>query len=45
MPRTILKRRLEQERLAGLSSVPASIEPIITDDPPAASALTASPEH
>ena len=29
----------------GDSSVPASIEPIITEEPPAASALTMSPEY
>ena len=46
MPRTILKRRPSSRNDSpGLSSVPASIEPIITLDAPAASAFTASPEY
>jgi hypothetical protein len=45
MPRTVLKRRPSSRKLSpGLSSVPASSEPIMTVDAPAASALTMSPE-
>src|SRR3989337_747255 len=46
MPRTTLKRRPSSKKLSpGLSSVPASMPPIITLDAPAARALTASPEY
>src|SRR6185312_15764831 len=46
MPRIILKRRPSSRNDSpGLSSVPASIEPIITEDAPAASAFTMSPEY
>ena len=46
MPRIILKRRPSASTDSpGLSSVPASIEPIITEDAPAASAFTTSPEY
>ena len=46
MPRIILKRRPSSRNDSpGLSSVPASIEPIITLDAPAASAFTMSPEY
>ena len=46
MPRIILKRRPSSRNDSpGLSSVPASMDPIITDDAPAASALTMSPEY
>src|SRR6185503_5582246 len=36
---------LAQDQLAGLSSVPAKSEPIITEDAPAAMAFTMSPEN
>src|SRR5216117_1689825 len=46
MPRITLKRRPSSRNDSpGLSSVPASIEPIITLSAPAASALTTSPEY
>ena len=46
MPRIILKRRPSSRNDSpGLSSVPASIEPIITDEAPAARAFTMSPEY
>src|SRR6266581_1667634 len=46
MPRITLKRRPSSRKDSpGLSSVPASIEPIITLSAPAASALTTSPEY
>src|SRR6266853_1130058 len=46
MPRITLKRRPSSRNDSpGLSSVPASIEPIITLAAPAASALTTSPEY
>ena len=46
MPRIILKRRPSASTDSpGLSSVPASIEPIITHDAPEASAFTMSPEY
>src|SRR2546428_11793346 len=46
MPRITLKRRPSSRNDSpGLSSVPASIEPIITLDAPAASAFTTSPEY
>ena len=46
IPRTVLKRRPSNRKLSpGLSSVPASIEPSITVEAPAASALTTSPEY
>src|SRR5438132_1657548 len=46
MPRITLKRRPSSRNDSpGLSSVPASIEPIITLEAPAASALTTSPEY
>ena len=46
MPRIILKRRPSSRNDSpGLSSVPASIDPIITLDAPAASAFTMSPEY
>ena len=46
MPRIILKRRPSARTDSpGLSSVPASIEPIMTEDAPAASAFTTSPEY
>ena len=46
MPRIILKRRpSSRSDSPGLSSVPASIDPIITLSAPAASAFTTSPEY
>src|SRR5204862_516650 len=46
IPRITLKRRPSSRNDSpGLSSVPASIEPIITLSAPAASALTTSPEY
>src|SRR5256885_2256287 len=46
MPRITLKRRPSSRNDSpGLSSVPASIEPIITLSAPAASAFTTSPEY
>src|SRR5436853_366235 len=46
IPRITLKRRPSSRKDSpGLSSVPASIEPIITLSAPAASALTTSPEY
>ena len=46
MPRITLKRRPSSRNDSpGLSSVPASIEPIITLSAPAASAFTMSPEY
>ncbi len=46
MPRIILKRRPSSRNDSpGLSSVPASMDPIITLDAPAASAFTMSPEY
>src|ERR1043166_4841586 len=46
MPRISLKRRPSARMLSpGLSSVPASMEPSMTDAAPAASALTRSPEY
>src|SRR2546426_1103398 len=46
MPRITLKRRPSSRNDSpGLSSVPASTEPIITLSAPAASALTTSPEY
>src|SRR5438128_1321210 len=46
MPRTTLKRRPSSRNDSpGLSSVPASTEPIITQAAPAASAFTMSPEY
>src|SRR5437763_1134516 len=46
MPRITLKRRPSSRNDSpGLSSVPASIEPIITLEAPAASALTTSPAY
>src|SRR5947208_33821 len=46
IPRITLKRRPSSRNDSpGLSSVPASIEPIITLSAPAASALTRSPEY
>jgi hypothetical protein len=45
MPRTVLKRRPSSRKLSpGDSSVPANIEPIMTEWAPAASAFTMSPE-
>ena len=46
IPRTVLKRRPSSRKLSpGASSVPASMEPIITVCAPAASAFTTSPEY
>src|SRR3982074_328124 len=46
MPRTILNRRPSSRKVSpGLSSVPASMLPIITQHALAASAFTASPEY
>src|SRR5438876_2284559 len=46
MPRITLKRRPSSRNDSpGLSSVPASIEPIITLSAPAARAFTTSPEY
>ncbi len=46
IPRIILKRRPSARMLSpGLSSVPASMEPIMTEAAPAARALTTSPEY
>jgi hypothetical protein len=46
IPRIILKRRPSASTDSpGLSSVPASIDPIMTDEAPDAKALTTSPEY